>query len=178
VVIRLWVIIDAAAYTTCRIDVMHFSLQDSCIEAAKRAYECKSRANWRKQRLVDTLTDSQARRVLHSRAMSHDYSPQEVSRLHDDGAIQLIDVRAGHEHEAGHIAGTTLIELSEISSRAGEIDRERPVVFYCRSGARSAMATEAFAQAGYDAHNMAGGMLAWEAAGLPIDPDGGFVADP
>ncbi|HTU28188.1 MAG TPA: rhodanese-like domain-containing protein [Solirubrobacteraceae bacterium] len=110
--------------------------------------------------------------------MALDYSPQEVSRLHDDRAIQLIDVRADHEHEAGHIAGTTLIELSEISSRAGEIDRERPVVFYCRSGARSAMATEAFAQAGYDAHNMAGGMLAWSAAGLPIEPEGGVVADP
>ncbi len=110
--------------------------------------------------------------------MSSDYSPHEVSRLHDEGAIQLIDVRADHEHQAGHIAGTTLIELSEISARAGEIDRERPVVFYCRSGARSAMATEAFAQAGYEAHNMTGGMLAWQAAGLPIDPDGGFVADP
>jgi rhodanese-related sulfurtransferase len=110
--------------------------------------------------------------------MSSDYSPQEVSRLHGEGAIQLVDVRADHEHRAGHIAGTTLIELSEISSRAGEIDRERPVVFYCRSGARSAMATEAFAQAGYDAHNMTGGMLAWSAAGLPIDPDDGFVADP
>ena len=101
-----------------------------------------------------------------------------MSRLHGDGAIQLIDVRAEHEHEAGRIAGTTLIELSEISARAGEIDRERPVVFYCRSGARSAMATEAFAQAGYDAHNMTGGMLAWQAAGLPLDPDGGVVADP
>ena len=110
--------------------------------------------------------------------MSHDYSPDEVSRLHGDGAIQLIDVRAPHEHDAGHIEGTTLIELSEISARAGEIDRERPVVFYCRSGGRSAMATEAFAQAGYDAHNMAGGMLAWHAAGLPIAPEGGRVADP
>ncbi|HEY3776146.1 MAG TPA: rhodanese-like domain-containing protein [Solirubrobacteraceae bacterium] len=110
--------------------------------------------------------------------MALDYSPQEVSRLYDEGSIQLIDVRADHEHEAGHIAGTTLIELSEISSRVGEIDRERPVVFYCRSGGRSAMATEAFAQAGYDAHNMAGGMLAWSAAGLPIEPEGGVVADP
>lgn len=109
--------------------------------------------------------------------MPRDYSAQEVSRLHDDGTIQLVDVRAPHEHEAGHIAGTRLIELSEISARAGEIDRERPVVFYCRTGGRSAMATEAFAQAGYDAHNMSGGMLAWKAAGLPIAPEGGVVAD-
>jgi rhodanese-related sulfurtransferase len=110
--------------------------------------------------------------------MSRDFSPQEVSRLHAQGAIQLIDVRAEHEHAAGHIAETILIELSEISARAGGIDRERPVVFYCRSGARSGMATEAFASAGYDAHNMTGGMLAWHAAGLPISPEGGIVADP
>jgi hypothetical protein len=58
VVIRLWVIIDAAAYTTCRIDVMHFSLQDSCIDAAKRAYECKSRANWRKHPPVGAITET------------------------------------------------------------------------------------------------------------------------
>jgi rhodanese-related sulfurtransferase len=116
--------------------------------------------------------------VLDFRSMARDYSPQEVSRLHADGLIQLVDVRAAHEHAAGHIAGTALIELAEISARAGEIDRERPVVFYCRSGGRSAMATEAFAQAGFDAHNMTGGMLAWRAAGLPMTPEDGVVADP
>ncbi|HET9125443.1 MAG TPA: rhodanese-like domain-containing protein [Solirubrobacteraceae bacterium] len=110
--------------------------------------------------------------------MGSDYTPQEVHRLHDERTIQLVDVRAVHEHAAGHIAGTTLMELSEISSRAGEIDPERPVVFYCRSGGRSAMATQAFARAGYDAHNMSGGMLAWAAAGLPIAPEGGTVIDP
>ena len=40
------------------------------------------------------------------------------------------------------------------------------------------MATEAFAQAGFDAHNMTGGLLAWNAEGLPIEPADGFVADP
>ena len=109
--------------------------------------------------------------------MAGDYTPQEASRLLAAGEIQLVDVRAPHEHEAGHIADTPLIELGELSARAGEIDRDRPVVFYCRSGSRSAMATEAFDQAGFDAHNMTGGMLAWEAAGLPIAPEGGRVAD-
>jgi rhodanese-related sulfurtransferase len=107
-----------------------------------------------------------------------EYTPQEVLRLHEAGTIQLIDVRAPHEHDAGHIAHTTLIELADLTGRAGEIDRERPVVFYCRSGGRSAMATDAFSQAGYDAHNMTGGMLAWAAAGLPMAPDDGVVADP
>jgi len=108
--------------------------------------------------------------------MGSDYSPQEVSRLQADGEIQLIDVREPHEHEAGRIAGDRLIELSRLSSEAATIDRDKPVVFYCRSGARSAMATQAFAEAGYDAHNMAGGLLDWDAAGLPLEPDGGYVA--
>jgi rhodanese-related sulfurtransferase len=104
------------------------------------------------------------------------YTPQEVSELLAAGEIQLIDVRESDEHEAGRIAGDRLIELSRLTSEATAIDRAKPVVFYCRSGARSAMATQAFAEAGYDAHNMAGGLLDWDAAGLPLVPDGGHVA--
>lgn len=92
------------------------------------------------------------------------------------GGVQVIDVRTAEEHEAGHIAGTPLIELADLAAQADAIDRSVPVIFYCRSGARSAMATEAFAQAGFDAHNMAGGMLAWDAAGLALEPADGFVA--
>ena len=110
--------------------------------------------------------------------MAADYTPHEVAELWADGSIQLIDVRQRHEHEAGRIGGTRLIELDSLGQEAGTLDPGRPVVFYCRSGARSAMATEAFEQAGFDAHNMTGGMLAWEAAGLPIEPDGGRVAEP
>lgn len=108
--------------------------------------------------------------------MGADYTPQQVHDLHVAGAIQLIDVREPHEHEAGRVAGDQLIELGQLGAEQAAIDRDRPVVFYCRSGGRSAMATDAFAQAGYDAHNMAGGLLAWDAAGLPLEPDGGHVA--
>jgi rhodanese-related sulfurtransferase len=107
-----------------------------------------------------------------------DYTPRQVADMLDDPDIQLIDVRAPHEHAAGRIAGGRLIELGELSGEAESIDRDRPVIFYCRSGGRSAMATEAFRQAGFDAHNMTGGLLEWDAAGLPIEPDGGHVAEP
>ena len=110
--------------------------------------------------------------------MAADYTPRDVAELLDDERVQLIDVRQRHEHEAGRIAGGRLIELGELSAAADSVDRDRPVVFYCRSGGRSAMATEAFARAGFDAHNMAGGMLEWHAAGLPMEPTDGFVADP
>jgi rhodanese-related sulfurtransferase len=107
-----------------------------------------------------------------------DYTPQEVAELIADGSVQLIDVRQRHEHEAGRIAGGRLIELGELSAQADTLDPSRPVVFYCRSGGRSAMATEAFTQAGFNAHNMTGGLLEWHAAGLPIEPADGHVAEP
>jgi rhodanese-related sulfurtransferase len=108
--------------------------------------------------------------------MDSDYTPQEVARLLEQGGIQLIDVREPYEHEAGRIAGGRLIGLTELGGAADTIDRDRPVVFYCRSGSRSAMATEAFRGAGFDAHNMVGGMLDWQAAGLPLEPPDGYVA--
>jgi hydroxyacylglutathione hydrolase/adenylyltransferase/sulfurtransferase len=105
-----------------------------------------------------------------------DYTPGQVAALLRGEAIQLIDVRQPEEFEAGRIAGARLIELSQLSANARTIDPDRPVVFYCRSGARSAMAAEAFIRAGFEAHNLAGGLLEWQAAGLPIEPDGGYVA--
>jgi rhodanese-related sulfurtransferase len=110
--------------------------------------------------------------------MDPDYTPEQVSELLANSDIQLIDVREAHEHAAGRIAQGKHIELAELSSRAAEIDSDRPVVFYCRSGGRSAMATQAFVAAGYDAHNMDGGLLAWNGHGLPMEPPGAFVAEP
>ena len=109
-------------------------------------------------------------------AMDSDYTPQQVAELIKQGDVQLIDVRETYEHEAGRIAGDRLIELMQLTAQAQTIDRDRPVVFYCRSGSRSAMATQAFRQAGYDAHNMAGGIIEWHAAGLPLEPADGHVA--
>jgi rhodanese-related sulfurtransferase len=110
--------------------------------------------------------------------MAGDYTPQQVAELIAHGGVQVIDVRAEHEHASGHIAGTRLIELQDLAGEAATIDRDTPVILYCRSGGRSAMATAALAQAGFDAHNMTGGMLEWHAAGLPMEPAGGFVAEP
>ncbi len=105
-----------------------------------------------------------------------DYTPQQVAELIEHGEIQLIDVRQPEEHDAGRIAGDRLVVLSDLAGEADSIDRDRPVVFYCRSGSRSAMASEAFRGAGFDAHNMLGGLVEWAAAGLPLEPAGGYVA--
>lgn len=105
-----------------------------------------------------------------------DYTPRQVADLLAAGGVQLIDVRQRYEHDAGRIAGGRLIELADLPVQAAAIDRDRPVILYCRSGARSAMATTALRKAGYDAHNMVGGLLEWEATGLPLEPEGGVVA--
>jgi rhodanese-related sulfurtransferase len=103
-------------------------------------------------------------------------TPARVAELLRGGA-QLIDVREPYEREAGRIPDDTAhIELDRLTGEADSIDRERPVVFYCRSGSRSGLAAQAFAAAGYDAHNLDGGLKAWVADGLPIEPAGGHVA--
>jgi rhodanese-related sulfurtransferase len=109
--------------------------------------------------------------------MGLDYTPQQVAELHEQEQIQLIDVRQPHEHEAGRIAGDRHVELTQLAAEADTIERDKPVVFYCRSGSRSAMAADAFRGAGFDAHNMAGGLLDWQAAGLPLEPTDGYVAE-
>ena len=103
-------------------------------------------------------------------------SPQRAKEMVEDGA-QLVDVRESYEWEAGRIAGARHIELERLASQAETIDRDRAVVFQCRLGARSAMATQAFRAAGYDAWSMAGGLQRWHDEGLPLEPEGGTVAD-
>ena len=105
-----------------------------------------------------------------------DVTPQRAAELVESGA-QLIDVRETYEREAGYIDGSRHIELERLASQAETVDRDRPVVFQCRLGARSAMAASAFRTAGFEAYSMAGGLVAWVDAGLPIAPDGGHVAD-
>ena len=104
--------------------------------------------------------------------------PERVAELHEQGAAELIDVRQDYEHAAGHIANTRHVEINSLTSQAESIPRDRMVVFYCRSGSRSGMAAEAVAQAGWDAHNLAGGLIAWVERGLPIEPSDGEVAGP
>jgi rhodanese-related sulfurtransferase len=101
-------------------------------------------------------------------------TPEEAADRVEAGDADLIDVREPYEFEAGHIEGARHVPLPELSEFAQATDPARPLVFVCRVGGRSAMATDAFRRAGFDAYNLAGGMLAWERSGLPFT---GSVAD-
>ena len=94
--------------------------------------------------------------------------------MRDDA--QLVDVREDYEWDAGRIEGARHIPLGEVAAAAQSIDRERPVVFYCRVGSRSTMAAQAFRQAGYDAYSMDGGLEKWAGEGRPLEPADGAVA--
>ena len=87
-------------------------------------------------------------------------------------ALQIIDVRVPDEfHGAlGRIRGAQMVPLPELASRAIELDRTRPIVTVCRSGARSAQAVAILQKAGFrDVANLTGGMLRWRAEGHPTD---------
>jgi hydroxyacylglutathione hydrolase/adenylyltransferase/sulfurtransferase len=103
--------------------------------------------------------------------------PERAKAQIEAGDVQLVDVREDQEWEAGRIAGARHIPLGQLAAQADSLDRDRPVLFYCRSAARSAMAAQAFRQAGFDAHSIDGGLVEWDRRAYPLEPDGGTVAD-
>jgi rhodanese-related sulfurtransferase len=106
-------------------------------------------------------------------ATDHTLAP---ARAKDMADAQFIDVRTPSEYEAGRIPGARFIQLDQVQAAADTLDRDRPVVFYCRSGDRSTLAVDAFRASGWDAYAIDGGLMAWNEEGLPLDPEGGEVA--
>jgi rhodanese-related sulfurtransferase len=103
--------------------------------------------------------------------------PERLAEMLEAGEVELIDVRRPHEWEAGRIPGARRVEVNDLPALADELDRERPVVFYCRSGSRSELAGDALRAGGFDAHALAGGISAWVGEGRPLDPEDGYVAE-
>jgi rhodanese-related sulfurtransferase len=103
-------------------------------------------------------------------------TPEHTEGAFADGSAQLVDVREPYEREAGHIPGSLHIELQDLPAQAETLDRDRPVIFQCRTGARSLMAAQAFRRAGFDAWSMAGGLEQWVQEGREIEPADGKVA--
>lgn len=86
--------------------------------------------------------------------------------------FRLIDVREPHEFtgELGHIAGATLVPMAGVVARSSEWSKDEPILFVCKSGGRSGNVAQALTRLGFSkAMNLVGGMLAWNAAGRPIE---------
>jgi rhodanese-related sulfurtransferase len=102
-----------------------------------------------------------------------DLTPEDVSKGMADGRYLLVDVREPNEVAAEAYPGAVVVPLSGFDPQDIPDPQGKQVVFACRSGKRSVTASLA-AQAGglaYDKH-LAGGMLAWKAAGLPTETGG------
>jgi rhodanese-related sulfurtransferase len=102
-------------------------------------------------------------------------SAAEVAAALGRGEITAVDVREAGEWDAGHIAGAVWIPMGELPDRLNELPGG-PLAIVCRSGSRSGMVADWLVRSGVDASNMAGGMVAWQIASLPIEPPDGFVA--
>jgi rhodanese-related sulfurtransferase len=87
--------------------------------------------------------------------------------LLEEGAC-LLDVRELDEWDAGHVAEAVHVPLGTLELHREGLPTDRPIVAVCRSGSRSAYATEALLAWGHDAVNLAGGMRAWASSEFPI----------
>ena len=99
--------------------------------------------------------------------------PDEAQRLIADGGAILLDVREPDEYAAAHVADARLVPLGQLAASLtgslNDLPRAGTVVVICRSGRRSAEAVRLLQQAGFERPlNLAGGILAWRAAGLPV----------
>ena len=95
------------------------------------------------------------------------------------GQVRLVDVREIHEFNdaLGHIAGAELVPLASLPAAAQSWRRDEPIAVVCRSGGRSARGAGALTQLGFtQVYNVGGGMLGWNAAGLPVERQGTSTA--
>lgn len=103
--------------------------------------------------------------MLFTRKKADNITPSDAADGVRTGEIVLVDVREPGEREKIRPAGSRHIPLAELPGRLGELPRDRPVAFICRSGSRSAAATQVATKAGMTALNVSGGMEAWKKAG-------------
>jgi rhodanese-related sulfurtransferase len=96
--------------------------------------------------------------------------PQEAVMLFNHQDALVLDVREDSEYRDGHIPKAKHIPLRQLKDRLKDLEKHKgkPIVAVCRTGSRSSHACHLLRKAGFDqVHNLAGGMVAWEQAGLP-----------
>jgi rhodanese-related sulfurtransferase len=99
-----------------------------------------------------------------------DLTPQQVAQGLKEGHIVLVDVREPNETAVERFPGAVLVPLSSFDPATIPAPPGSEVVFACRSGRRSVTASLAAQEQGFEySSHLAGGILAWKGAGLPIE---------
>ncbi len=96
-------------------------------------------------------------------------SPEQARQMLASGTHAVLDVRRADEFVAGHLPGATHVPHVQLAKRLNEVPRGKPLLVNCRSGVRSSWATALLKKHGFDATNLQGGFLAWEAAGGEVE---------
>ena len=100
-------------------------------------------------------------------------SPREAyEMIKKDKDIIVLDVRTPEEYKNdGHIKGAILIPLNQLSSKVNELRKykDKKILVYCRTGHRSVSASRFLSNLGFKVYNIDGGILSWEAEGLPVE---------
>ncbi|HEX7002662.1 MAG TPA: rhodanese-like domain-containing protein [Trueperaceae bacterium] len=96
---------------------------------------------------------------------------QEARRRLESG-VKMIDVREPREHSEWRIPGAELLPMSEFLERyEEELPKDEELMIQCRTGSRSDQVARLLLDKGYRAVNVAGGIVAWEGAGYPVERD-------
>lgn len=90
------------------------------------------------------------------------------AKLNEKSRPLVLDVRQPSEYAAGHIAGSTLLPLHQLSGRMTELPKDREIICVCASGSRSSSAARQLTGAGFTVLNLSGGMGQWQRASLPV----------
>lgn len=97
-------------------------------------------------------------------------SVEEAKAKIDSEDVQVIDSRTLGEYSGGHVPGAINIPHMSTVSRKGDLSSDKPLVFICQMGQRSALACEFAASLGFsDLYNVEGGTEAWVKAGYPVE---------
>jgi phage shock protein E len=111
-----------------------------------------------------------AAKTIDVASLPRDVDVQTTAALREQPDVMILDVREQDEWDAGHIPGAVFMPMGQVPDRLSEIPKDKTVIVQCRSGNRSSQVTDFLVQQGFtNVHNMAGGIKAWQSAGLPVE---------
>ena len=118
---------------------------------------------------VSEPVNSAAVEAIDATTLPDEISVETVHQIQGQDDVFVIDVREQSEYDEWHIPDLTLMPMSTFEQHMTELPKDKEIIVTCNSGNRSGQVTNFLLQNGYNAHNMKGGIQAWESAGYEIE---------